>query len=144
MLSNESMSPSSDLLRRLRPMAVRPAPQNLHQDARRVDDGDLPHAGDRAVGPDVLPRFRSVARGENLDQQERIGHKCLADRRGERRDRVTPRSSGTRTVISAASRVMTPDLSTDSTTDFLLAEMAAQLIDQVCLDNGRAPRCRAT
>ena len=61
-----------DGLRLARPGAVFVAAEKLGADRGRLEDKDLPHAGDGRVGPDIGPGFGLIAWREDFDQEGRV------------------------------------------------------------------------
>ena len=61
----------------VRPGAVLVAAEKLGADRGRLEDEDFLHAGDGRIGPDIGPGFGLIARGEDLDQQHRIGESAF-------------------------------------------------------------------
>ena len=61
----------------VRPGAVLVAAEKLDADRGRLEHKDFLNAGDGRVGPDIGPGFGLIARGEDLDQQDRIGESAF-------------------------------------------------------------------
>jgi hypothetical protein len=59
------------------PGAVLVAAEKLGADRGRLEDEDFLNAGDGRIGPDIGPGFGLIARGEDLDQQGRIGESAF-------------------------------------------------------------------
>jgi len=58
-----------------RSAAVRLTTRQLGADRQRLEDDDLPDAGDCRVGPNIGPGLAHIARRQNLDDHNRLGER---------------------------------------------------------------------